>query len=204
MPKISDERRDERRSEIMAAALRCFVRSGYQQTSMADIIAESGLSAGAIYGYFASKKELIRDVAAGILAARREELIAAEEDRVLSPAEVVATIAAGFGRDAPMAALIQAWSEATVDPEIRELMLGALGTMRGVIIGALARWAATQPVDSPPGAAPEEWAARSTPVIMSILPGFALQRALVPGFDTEAFLDALPGVLPRDRSRDLG
>ncbi|MGH3690553.1 MAG: TetR/AcrR family transcriptional regulator [Microbacterium sp.] len=195
MPKISDEQRDARRTEIMDAALRCFVRSGYQQTSMADIIAESGLSAGAIYSYFSSKQELIRDVAAGVLANRRSELIAAQQDHVLSPAEIIATIAAGFGKDAPIEALIQTWAEATVDPEVRDLVLSALAMMRTVIVGALARWAEDQPRLPEGWASAEGWAEASAPVLMSVLPGFALQRAIVPGFDTARFLDALPTLL---------
>lgn len=162
---------------------------------MADIIAESGLSAGAIYGYFSSKKELIREVAASLLAGRRGELIAADMERVLSPAEIVAMIATGFGREAPLAALIQAWGEATVDHEIRDSLLEGLETMRVVIVHALTRWAATQPDGSPAATAPEAWAERSAPVLISILPGFALQSSLVPGFDSAQFLDALSGVL---------
>ena len=50
MPKVSEQHREARRDQIVDAALRCFSRKGFQRTSMADIIAESGLSAGAIYG----------------------------------------------------------------------------------------------------------------------------------------------------------
>jgi hypothetical protein len=36
--------RQKRRREIMEAALRCFVRSGYRRSTMGDVVAESGLS----------------------------------------------------------------------------------------------------------------------------------------------------------------
>ena len=49
MPKVSQEHRDARRAQILRAAAACFERKGYQRTTMADIIRESGLSAGAIY-----------------------------------------------------------------------------------------------------------------------------------------------------------
>src|SRR6187431_576833 len=74
MPRVSQEYRDARRDEIADAALRCFARTGVQRTSMADIIAESGLAAGAIYGHFASKQELIVDVARRVLGNRVVEL----------------------------------------------------------------------------------------------------------------------------------
>jgi AcrR family transcriptional regulator len=48
----------ERKQQIFAAAITCFGRKGYHQTTMDDIVAESGLSKGALYWYFKSKKEL--------------------------------------------------------------------------------------------------------------------------------------------------
>jgi AcrR family transcriptional regulator len=59
MPKISDEKRAARRAQILDAAWRCFQREGLHATTMDDIIRSSGLSAGAVYGYFPSKDELI-------------------------------------------------------------------------------------------------------------------------------------------------
>ena len=49
---------EERKAQIFQAALTCFSRKGYHQTTMDDIVAESGLSKGALYWYFESKKEL--------------------------------------------------------------------------------------------------------------------------------------------------
>jgi AcrR family transcriptional regulator len=49
---------EERRSEIIQAAMRCFARSGYHRTSMDDIVAESGLSKGTLYWYFKNKQAL--------------------------------------------------------------------------------------------------------------------------------------------------
>ena len=48
----------ERKEQIYQAALACFGRKGYHQTTMDDIVAESGLSKGALYWYFKGKKEL--------------------------------------------------------------------------------------------------------------------------------------------------
>jgi AcrR family transcriptional regulator len=49
---------EERKAQIHQAALACFGRSGYHRTTMDDIAEESGLSKGALYWYFAGKKEL--------------------------------------------------------------------------------------------------------------------------------------------------
>lgn len=48
----------ERKQQIYQAAMACFNRKGYFQTTMDDIVAESGLSKGTLYWYFDSKKEL--------------------------------------------------------------------------------------------------------------------------------------------------
>jgi AcrR family transcriptional regulator len=48
-----------RREEILEAALVCINRSGYRDTSMDDIAAATGISKGAIYYHFASKKALL-------------------------------------------------------------------------------------------------------------------------------------------------
>ena len=48
----------ERKQQIYQAAMTCFNRNGYFQTTMDDIVAESGLSKGTLYWYFDSKKEL--------------------------------------------------------------------------------------------------------------------------------------------------
>jgi len=48
----------ERKYQIMEAALSVFVRKGYANTRMDDIVKESGLSKGAIYHHYKSKKDL--------------------------------------------------------------------------------------------------------------------------------------------------
>jgi AcrR family transcriptional regulator len=58
---------EERRAQIIAAALACFTRQGYVNTTMDDIVAESGLSKGAIYWYFKSKDDLFEAAANSVL-----------------------------------------------------------------------------------------------------------------------------------------
>lgn len=54
---------EKRKRQILDAALACFSRKGFHQTSMQEICAEAGLSAGALYRYFPSKSELIVAIA---------------------------------------------------------------------------------------------------------------------------------------------
>ncbi|MCQ6561282.1 TetR/AcrR family transcriptional regulator [Paenibacillus mendelii] len=50
--------RDERREQIMAAALKVFSRRGVVGTKMSMIVKEAGISHGLVYHYFKSKEEL--------------------------------------------------------------------------------------------------------------------------------------------------
>ena len=59
----------DRRAEILAAAQRCFARSGFHQASMQEICAEAQMSAGNLYRYFSSKEAII----AGISERNRAE-----------------------------------------------------------------------------------------------------------------------------------
>ena len=52
MPRVAAEHLSARRQQILHAAEACFSRNGFHKTTMQDIIAETGLSAGAIYNYF--------------------------------------------------------------------------------------------------------------------------------------------------------
>jgi TetR/AcrR family transcriptional regulator, repressor for uid operon len=55
---------EERRRQILSAALACFRRRGFHSTTIAEICAEAGVSAGALYRYFPSKEEIIDAIGA--------------------------------------------------------------------------------------------------------------------------------------------
>src|ERR1700728_3124181 len=63
MPKISEEKRQARRLEILDVAARCFARQGLHRTSMEDIIRELKSSPGAVYCYFRGKTEIVAAIA---------------------------------------------------------------------------------------------------------------------------------------------
>src|SRR5436305_12208643 len=70
MRRVNVQQQSDRRAEILAAAQRCFVRSGFPNASMQDICAEVGMSPGNLYRYFPSKEALV----AGIAERDRAEL----------------------------------------------------------------------------------------------------------------------------------
>src|SRR5918995_1872307 len=77
---VRAQRQSDRRAEILEAAQRCFVRAGFHQTSMQEICAEAGMSAGNLYRYFPSKEALIAGIAERDRAAAARGDIARDAD----------------------------------------------------------------------------------------------------------------------------
>ena len=63
MPKISDERKTERREQILAGARRAFAEHGYEGATVARLEEAIGLSRGAIFNYFPSQEDLFAELA---------------------------------------------------------------------------------------------------------------------------------------------
>ena len=63
MPRISEERKTERREQILDGARRCFAENGYEGATVSRLEDEIGLSRGAIFNYFPSKEDLFVELA---------------------------------------------------------------------------------------------------------------------------------------------
>jgi TetR/AcrR family transcriptional regulator, transcriptional repressor of aconitase len=63
VPKISDERKAERREQILAGARSCFAENGYEGATVVRLEKAIGLSRGAIFNYFPSKEDLFLELA---------------------------------------------------------------------------------------------------------------------------------------------
>ncbi|MFW9908478.1 MAG: TetR/AcrR family transcriptional regulator [Candidatus Thorarchaeota archaeon] len=57
-PRVTQEHKMKTQNVILDAAEHLFSKKGYHNTSMDDIVEKSGMSKGAIYGYFNSKEDL--------------------------------------------------------------------------------------------------------------------------------------------------
>jgi len=65
MARPKDPQREARnRREILKAARACFSRHGFHQTTMRQIIEQSGKSAGSVYHYYSSKENIVEAIAA--------------------------------------------------------------------------------------------------------------------------------------------
>lgn len=123
MPKVKEEYIDQRKQQIIDAAFRCFARKGFHQTTMRDIYAEAGLSAGAIYHYFGSKDEIIKasfifDYQRGLPILQQA---AEDPDPLPAIARLLDFFYAGLESAAALGATrvnIQGWAEALVNPQL--------------------------------------------------------------------------------------
>lgn len=76
---------DMRRTELLDIAASLFARSGYNATSVDEIIAQAGLSKGAFYHHFPSKEALLDGLAKRAATAAREGI-----ERLLSNPDLTA------------------------------------------------------------------------------------------------------------------
>src|SRR5215813_7854542 len=121
MPRVSDAHLAARRQQILDAARVCFLRNGFHMTSMQDVIAQAGLSVGAVYRYFPSKAEIVEAISeqysaqvwAAFAALTQGDAPLAE---VMDAAIDIVDEAAG--PDGPMRLAVQVWAEALRDERI--------------------------------------------------------------------------------------
>ena len=124
MPKVSQEHLERRRQQILDAAVDCFARQGFHATSMQDIFAAAGLSAGAVYRYFPSKTALIREIASSVIAETLTMLDdATGSEATPGNADVVIMFVKRLSerpleRIRPV--IVQVWAEAMRDEELGE------------------------------------------------------------------------------------
>jgi len=80
--KVDPVKHEQKRGEILGAAIRCFIRDGFRGASTTDICTEAGISPGHLYHYFASKEAIIEamiDLGLAHSAERFEKILAAPD-----------------------------------------------------------------------------------------------------------------------------
>ncbi|MEN3310505.1 MAG: TetR/AcrR family transcriptional regulator, transcriptional repressor of aconitase [Micromonosporaceae bacterium] len=196
MPKVTDAHLAARRQQIIDAARRCFVRSGFHATSMQDVIAEAGLSIGAVYRYFPSKNDLIVAIAEQVVA-EIDAVLAETAEPGLRLADAldrtVDTVHGQLGPDGALRIAVQIWAQALLDPALARFAGGVYERLRGrfVALAAAAQQAGDLPADADPrvlGAA-----------LFAMFPGYGLQHMLTGSPSPEEFKAGIRLLLPARR-----
>jgi AcrR family transcriptional regulator len=77
----SDERRFVGQKAITGAALRLFLKNGYDETTLDDIAAEADIARRTFFGYFKSKEEILHAaIDTGFIAALRTAFVRVDRD----------------------------------------------------------------------------------------------------------------------------
>lgn len=84
----NEQLKDERREQILSAALKVFGRRGFAATKISDIVASAGMSHGLVYHYFKSKEEIFYELLKRAMTASSQALLEVE-GMPLSPIEKV-------------------------------------------------------------------------------------------------------------------
>ena len=178
MPRVSQQHRDARRDQILSAARRCFLRDGFHATSMQDLFGESGLSAGAVYRYFASKDDVILAIAEDNM---HEVLTLINQVATADPGRSVGDVVAGalgliqakHEADGVGGTAILVWSEALRNPELaaqlQALLTGMLGDFTRLAAGH-------QRAGDLPSGVPAEAVART---LVALMAGAILQLTIL-------------------------
>jgi AcrR family transcriptional regulator len=191
VPRVTDAHRQARRDEIADAAVRVLRRRGVSNTSIAQIVEESGLSAGAVYANFENKAELARYVAQSLLDWRVGEIDdAAAAGAVRSPAEVMRTLFSTLEAEAPPIPLIlQFWAEATTDPDLHEVLRRTVTALRVAFERAIRPWAEAQ------GGDVDELVRRTAVTMIVMSQGFLANTALLGWISFEDYLATATAML---------
>ena len=192
---------DERRAQIMEAALACFTRKGYNNTTMDDIAAESGLSKGSLYWYFKSKDDLFAAAIMSLPMDVGEEAVAALEqcttasDKLRALAKSAANLskrAEGF-----FSLFLEFWASSPRREETSQLWVGLLVQYKDIVVEIIEegiRNSEFKPVD----AEQLVWA------MLAAYDGLAAYIMLIPDMDLErvsqVFVETLLDGLTADGS----
>ncbi|WP_433667124.1 TetR/AcrR family transcriptional regulator [Nocardia sp. CA-136227] len=195
MPRVSDAHLERRRQQILDAAQTCFARKGLHATTMQDVFAESGLSAGAVYRYFKSKNDIIEALATEATVDLRAALSeAVYSDPLPTPPALVRLMSEDIVRlsapGGPVRVIPQAWALALTDANIAEYV-------RTNILGFRRLWFdyANRMRDAgwfPPDADTDAIAK----IFLGLLPGIILQHLILGDADPDTFARGITEILP--------
>jgi AcrR family transcriptional regulator len=196
MPKVSEEHRLARREQILVAASRCVAREGFHKTTMADVIREAGLSAGAVYGYFKGKNDIIRAIAErsiGQVPYLLHDLL--DRSEPVHPVDAVevflhrmTALVEETGGDLPRVG-VQAWAEAARDPELHALAAEQMGAVRSALEDVVRRAQHDGTVSA------QADARAMAQVLFALLPGYVLELVVLEDVSPASYVAGLRDLL---------
>lgn len=179
---------------------------------MADIIEESGLSAGSIYSHFSGKQEILIATAGRALDEAQDilEATASADGHGISPrAPARLVLDTVMPRDM-ITVVLRFWAEAPNAPDLADLVGVNLGRIHRILADALLPWAteldeagraaAGSPAGSPGASRPDSdaaaLAARAADQVIIVIHGYLIRTTLDGAVDPVRFEEAALALLP--------
>lgn len=165
---------------MIDAAAQLIRTRGVQGTSLSQLVAVSGTSAGAIYHHFKGKQAIVVEVAREAISVPLKAL-AEYRDRPASPAEL-ASFAMGALAVAPELGdlLAQLGAGAGTDDELGKLLRAEFVILRDQVEETMLAWAAENQI-------PAAQVRGYSQLLVGLTLGYASQRMLVDRFDEETY-----------------
>lgn len=184
---------DDRRRQILAAALKCFARDGFHRASMQEVCAEAGLSPGSVYRYFHSKDEII----AALLDDSREQTrqwfagVREEPDVFAALLQLAGVVLRDIDHPTGGPLHYECTAEAVRNPRVAGQVRQADAEAVGELVGLLRRGQAAGSID--PALDPRTTAL----TLIALIDGLAWRKFMDPAADAAGFLDGIRTLLDR-------
>jgi AcrR family transcriptional regulator len=168
------------REAIVSAAAELMLVQGVSGMAISDLIARSGTSAGAIYHHFGNKQGVVMAVARRVIAGPVHLVLQTSRAGGLSPADLLGAALAHVAADEHTPALVlQIWAGAKADPELLALLQQEVAGVKAAAVDVIRSWCERGRYDIDPEGATE--------VLIGLVMGFAVQRALMSDWHPEAY-----------------
>jgi TetR/AcrR family transcriptional repressor of uid operon len=166
----------DRREQIMKAAMVCFAKRGFHQASMHDISAEAGISVGLIYRYFENKEAVISAMADRHKQEIHEVLERARHAPTLLESLEILFTAHCCENEPPVtsAFVVDLYAEASRNPPVADLVRDVLQTAMDGLVDLIGR--SPEAATAPHGLTPDELAE----LIFAVARGMLMRDVLQP------------------------
>jgi len=157
------------RDAIIEAAVGLIRERGVAGTSISDVIARSGTSAGAIYHHFGSKEQLVLEVGRNAIAIPMTMIM--RTSPALSPADLFrAALDQVACNEHTAELLLQIWAGAQSEPALAQVLHSEVVAMRTTVRTFIGAWCAENSTQTDSDGVSD--------LLIGLVMGFAVQRAL--------------------------
>lgn len=184
-PNVPESYLKARQEQIINAAVACFSRKGFHQTTMKDICEEAGLSPGAVYNYFSGKEDIVTRCAE-ISLQRNIEIFASASGKGTVEAfkdvlQMLFSLVKQENIDQAFSFDLELWAESTRNQKVREALRkneeGNLKVLTEMVVAGQQQGIFNPDLD----------ALSFARLLFSMFVGFEVQMASNPNMDIDSY-----------------